>query len=866
MSTRQVHTVIGLILAGTLLLDWLTPLGSQDFLLYVVPILLTAWLDQPNSAYAVAALATGLVAVGAALSPPGISMEVAVMNRSLTAAVFWMTAFLIIRSRAIAKARQIQQLHTVIESIPDLIFMKDRAGRYLHANQPTCRFFGRPVEDLLGREDRELCSPEVAEGFQKADLAVMESGVVRTFEETATDHAGVSRVYLTTKGPLFGSDDTVAGTFGVVRDIAPLRLAMAQSREQETRLNLVVSATKTGVWEWDLKTNRMYYSSLWKESLGYGPDELSDSQDEWITRLHPDDRDRAFALVKQFLEGAIPVYQLEHRLRHRDGSYRWISTQALLMRDAHGVPIRMTGSHVDITEQKLAEQALRQSEERFRRYFELGLIGMAMTAPDKRWIAVNDHLCQMLGYSREALMRMSWPDVTFPDDVGKNIDLFERALSGEINGYSLEKRFIHKDGHLVHAVLSCRTIRKDDGTLDYLVVLAHDITDQKRVEASLRESEVTLQSFFASAALMMGVVKVLPDDIVHLSDNQATADFFGTTVEALRGRRASRCAVPPDILDLWVTRYHRCIATRAPVPFEYEHEVVRGGIPDRRVLTATVSFIGTGSDGQARCAYVAEDITERRRAETLLRQAHESLEHRVQERTSELVNATQRARVLAQRLYEVQEAERRQLAQDLHDEIGQALTALKLNLQQVERDHLGPTTGVELQESIGISDQLLARVRSLALDLRPSLLDDLGLVPALRWYATRQAERMGWALQLDLPDGMPDLLAPRSIACFRVVQEALTNVARHAMAKEVSVTLAVQEGQVRVVVHDDGCGFDIEAMRASAQQGRSMGLLGMEERISLVGGTLRVESTTGEGTSVVFSIPVAESQQEPFLT
>jgi PAS domain S-box-containing protein len=751
----------------------------------------------------------------------------------------------------------------VIESIPDLIFMKDRAGRYFQANQQACRFFGKSAEELLGRGDRELCPPAVADRFRAADVAVMERGIVQTFEEAATDHAGVLRMYLTTKGPLIGSDGIVAGIFGVVRDISPLRLALEQMRDQETRLNVVVSATKTGVWDWDLRTNGMYYSPYWKESLGYGPDELTASPVEWETRLHPDDRERAFALVKQFLAGEIQTYELEHRLRHRDGSYRWIHTQALLIGDEQGEPVRMIGSHVDITERKRAEQALRQSEERFRRYFELGLIGMAMTAPDKRWIAINDHLCQMLGYSREALMQMSWPEITFPDDLGNNIDLFERTLRGEINSYSLEKRFVHKGGHLVRVVLSCSAIRKDDGTLDYLVVLVHDLTEQKRAEASLRESEVTLQSFFASAALMMGVVKVLPDDIVHLSDNQATADFFGTTVEALRGQRARQLGVLPEILDLWVKGYHRCIAMRVPVLFEYEHEIVRDDVSDRRILSVTVSFIGAGQDGLSCCSYVAEDITERRRAEALLRQAHESLERRVQERTSELVGATQRARVLAQRLYEVQEAERRQLAQDLHDEIGQALTVLKLNLQHMERVSFGLAPMKELHESIAVSDQLLTRVRSLALDLRPSLLDDLGLVPSLRWYATRQAERTGWTLEVDLPDGTPAMSASRSIACFRVVQEALTNVARHAMAKTVSVALTVQGGWVRVAVQDDGCGFDIEAMRISAQQGRSMGLLGMEERIALVGGTLIVESTAGQGARVVFSIPVAELPQEP---
>ena len=865
MQTRTVHIAIGVVLAGTFLIDSLTPLGHQEFILYVLPIILTIWLEQAWSAYVMAGAATVLVYTGLLLSPAGIPMEVALLNRTLSAALFWVVAALVIRSRGAILDRGSRQLAALVNSSADAIISQDLSGTVMTWNASAERMFGYTAADMIGRSMHVLIPSDWIQQEIDRQVGVGGGEAVAQYE-TVWRHRDGRLVELSLSlSPILNQAGEVVGISTIGHDIAQLKATMRLLREHEVRLDLVVSATKTGIWDWDLKTNRRYYSPLWKESLGYRPDELSDSQDEWITRLHPDDRDRAFALVKQFLEGAIPTYHLEHRLRHRDGAYRWISTQALLMRDAQGVPIRMTGSHVDIAEQKQAEQALRHSEERFRKYFEMGLIGMALTAPDKRWISVNDRLCQMLGYSRDELLQASWPSLTHPDDIEKNIDVFQQALRGQINGYQLEKRFIHKDGHLVYAVLSCCAIRKDDGAFDYFVVLVHDITDQRRAEVSLRESEVTLQSFFSSAALMMGVVKVLPDDVVHLSDNQATADFFGTTIEAMRGRRASQFATPRDILDLWVKRYHRCIAMRAPVRFEYEHEVVRGGMPDRRVLAATVSLIGNGSDGQVRCAYVAEDITERRQAETLLRQAHESLERRVEERTSELVQATQRARVLAQRLYEVQEAERRQLAQDLHDEIGQALTALRLNLQQVEQESAGSVAGVELQESIDISDQLLARVRSLALDLRPSLLDDLGLVPALRWYATRQAERMGWALHLDLPDGLPDLPGPRTIACFRVVQESLTNVARHAMAKMVSVSLTVQGNLIRVAVHDDGCGFDTEAMRVSAQQGRSMGLLGMEERISLVGGTLSVESAAGEGTTVFFSIPVAESQQEPFI-
>lgn len=180
----------------------------------------------------------------------------------------------------------------------------------------------------------------------------------------------------------------------------------------------------------------------------------------------------------------------------------------------------------------------------------------------------------------------------------------------------------------------------------------------------------------------------------------------------------------------------------------------------------------------------------------------------------------------------------------------------------MQRDGIGGSSPKELTESVEISDQLLARVRNLALDLRPSLLDDLGLVPALRWFATRQAERGGWRLQLHLEEIPEGLTAPRSIACFRIVQEAMTNIARHAKAKTVLLTLSVGQEQIRIVVQDDGCGFDEAVMRSRAQQGLSMGMLGMEERVSLVGGVMTIRSTMGQGTSLVFSVPLTDPQQK----
>lgn len=722
--------IIAGLLAGTFVRDWYTPLGHQEFLLYVLPVLLTAWLNWAGSAYVVAMLATGFVAIGAVLSPPGIPLEVAAVNRSLSAGVFWMTAFLVVRGRAAVEHRQASQLAAIVDSSADAMFSHDLNGVVTSWNAAAERLLGYAPAGILGQSVTRLLSHEHAEDEQRTLDRVRQGVGASRYQTTWMRRDGAQLELSVSHSPIRNQAGMVTGVSTVTHEIGTLQKAMELLREQDTRLNLVVSATHTGIWDWDLRTNRMYYSPLWKQSLGYQEDELSDSQDEWLSRLHPDDRERAFALVKAFLAGEIPTYELDHRLRHRDGTYRWIHTDAVLTRDERGTPIRMTGSHVDITQRRQEQEALRQSEERFRKYFEMGLIGMALTAPDKRWIAVNDHLCQMLGYSRDELMQASWPSLTHPDDVEQNMDLFQRALNREIDGYQFEKRFIRKDRHLVHAVLSCRMIYKDDGTLDYFVVLVHDITEQKRTEG-------------------------------------------------------------------------------------------------------------------------------------LLRQAHESLERRVEERTSELVHATQRARVLAQRVYEVQEAERRRLAQDLHDEIGQALTLLKLNLQQAQQAKAGLFPSAQLEECLAVSDQLLAQVRNLALNLRPLLLDDLGLIPAVRWYATRQAERAGWALHLDLHDGSVALTPARSTACFRVVQEALTNIARHAAAKRVSVAVAMGDGRIDVAVQDDGIGFDVTQVRALAQQGRSMGMLGMEERISLVGGSFSIDSAAQRGTTVAFTIPAGSGSEAP---
>ncbi len=233
----------------------------------------------------------------------------------------------------------------------------------------------------------------------------------------------------------------------------------------------------------------------------------------------------------------------------------------------------------------------------------------------------------------------------------------------------------------------------------------------------------------------------------------------------------------------------------------------------------------------------------RREAEEGLREAHGQLQ------------------ALSRQLMHVQEQERRTLAHDLHDEVGTALTALKMNLQTMQRVIDITPIADAVSDSLGILDSLLKRVRDLSLDLRPSLLDDLGLVPAIRWYVMRQAERAGIEAHVEAEVVPQELPADKAVVCFRIVQEAVTNVLRHAGASRLDVTLRTAGSGFELRIKDNGAGFPVSESMAGSADRWTLGLLGMRERARALGGTLAIHSGRGRGTEVLAHIPLKDASQ-----
>lgn len=222
----------------------------------------------------------------------------------------------------------------------------------------------------------------------------------------------------------------------------------------------------------------------------------------------------------------------------------------------------------------------------------------------------------------------------------------------------------------------------------------------------------------------------------------------------------------------------------------------------------------------------------------------------------DVINTERRLKMLSKRLIEVQENERKHISRELHDDIGQVLTAIKIELQTACKYDEAKKLKEHLAEIIDLSDQALQRTRNLSRDLRPSLLDDIGLIPAIRWYIDKEGQRAGIKTKI-VSEAVKKYPSSIEITCYRLVQESITNILRHAKAKNVIVKLYDVEDNLHLKIIDNGVGFDVYATIKKSIRGGSMGVLGMQERVELVGGELRIKSS-GKGTEIHAIFPLKE--------
>ncbi|HEY1212198.1 MAG TPA: PAS domain S-box protein, partial [Bryobacteraceae bacterium] len=531
----------------------------------------------------------------------------------------------------------------------------------------------------------------------------------------------------------------------------------------------------------------------------------------------------------------------------------------------------------NITERVQAEERLRESDERFRAIFNQVTVGVGLTDLTGKFVLVNQKYCDIVGYTREELLSMRMQDLTYPDDLAQNLELFQR-LAETGTPFQIEKRYVRKGGSVVWANISVAAIRDASGKPVYGVAVVLEVTDRKRAEEELvkahdelerRVVERTEQLMAANEALRVEVEErkrteeELRRSEAYLAEGQRlshTGSFCWTiaTGEVYWSQETYRIygfepgEVQPSA-DLFFEALY-------PDDRSYVERTLAQGIKEKSDYE--MNFRIVGGDGQVRyfqsighpvlnqSGDVIEvigtvmDVTERRLAEKELQKETEERNRLAQERTK-----------LLRQLTLTQEEERRRISREMHDQLGQQLSALTLKLAALKESYGAQG---ELREQLhtleGMVKHLDADVDLLIRELRPIALDELGLRAALFNYVNNWSKHFGVHAELHVSGMEQDRLPSETeTALYRVTQEALTNVAKHAHARNVGILLERRPDHISLIIEDDGTGFDGE--NAFSFRERGLGLIGMRERVVLVGGTLDVESRPGAGVTVVVRIP-----------
>lgn len=261
-----------------------------------------------------------------------------------------------------------------------------------------------------------------------------------------------------------------------------LREREAFLRGDRERYAFALEGANDGLWDWNVATGEVWYSERWQTMLGYQPGELPQLFSTWEKLVHPEDKQGVLDALDRHRSGLSVYYEAEHRLWHKEGRWAWILTRGkVVSRDAEGQPLRAVGTHTDITRRKEAEEALRASEARFRALFERAPIGIADVSLDCRITRANDLLCEILGYAPEELVGKTFQEITHPDDIGADEAQVRALLRGRIPHYSMEKRYIRKDGSLLWAYLAVGLVRDEAGRPAHFLSSVKDITERKAV-------------------------------------------------------------------------------------------------------------------------------------------------------------------------------------------------------------------------------------------------------------------------------------------------------------------------------------------------------------------------------------------------
>ncbi len=714
----------------------------------------------------------------------------------------------------------------------------------------------------------------------------------------------------------------------------------------------IVDTAHEGVWLFDAAGRTTFVNRRMADMLGTTTEELLGTR--LLDFLDQEDRVLAESDLTAWLNRTGPV-QPQH-LTRRDGRDLWAHISASPIEDEYHAISGLLGMFTDITDRRDMEQALQRAETQFRIVFDSSAIGIVVVNPQGYAVMANTALLNLLGYERDEISSVSFEHVTHPEDVADDRRLYAKLMSGEIDSFRREKRYVCRDGRIAWVHVNASLVRGPNGEPQYAISMVENVTEKQKAERALRDSANHLRHALDAARMVIWDWDVVNDrmqwsdnayrmfhlppdhmpsklaDIVaavavqererlgreieqvlktpetrFVSAYQVVLDggdarwyevrgeverdaahqplrVLGTVVDVTKRKRSELALRESEerfrtladaafegiaitengrMIDmndrlltmlgmrreemigrdamLWFADESRQMVERRlrdGDPGPYEAIVVR---PDgARVHVEIQARYFQAAGGRTLRVSAVRDVTARRKAAELLRQS-QARELRAREEFS-------------RHLLTAQEQERQRLASELHDGLGQNLSLIRNRMHlALEMPGISPQVAEHIRAVAQIASDAVAEVRSLAQNLRPLQIEQLGLTESLRSLVDQVSDSTITVIDCRIEDVDDVLQGDAATHLYRIFQEGLNNILRHARAGHASVSLERDVGMLHLDIRDDGAGFDITAIRQGG-----LGLTSMRERAQMLGGTLDVRSIAGKGTHLQVDLPFTE--------
>jgi PAS domain S-box-containing protein len=647
-------------------------------------------------------------------------------------------------------------------------------------------------------------------------------------------HDGGETTYLENQViPARNTRNEIIGAIIYSTDVTEKKKAQLAIQEAEERWQFAFEASNQAAWDWNMKTNEVIYSSSYKKMYGFVENELKNNVNEWQSRIHPDDQSRVSQDVEKHSCAEDFIYETTYRIQLKNGDYRWIMARGKIIdRDEEGKPLRMIGTHTDLTETIKTKEEIRKMNELFV------YAAKASSQALWEWDALTDEVyvsptfTELFGWKTDIIKHFQeWNQFLHPDEIAMvNESLRKKVIKKDESIWQAEYRFLKADGTYAVICNKAYLLRDENGNIVKIIGASQDVTAQKLTEQELYKSNERYDIMLKATSELLWEWDIKSRELYRAKNGLKTVYGLDDD-ELVKTHEQWLARIHEDDRALVRKKLEEVFVGRNMQIFELEYRFLNGD-GDYNYIYGRGILLTDEAGKPVRMIGTEQNISERKRLEQEL-----------------LNNELEYKKLINQASVDSQEQERSEIGRELHDNINQVLTTTKLYLE-LSLSNEDMMKELVKKSSKNIS-KLINEIRQLSRSLMDPTIGDLGIIDSINDLI--ENINLTRKIHVDLQiDATIEKVLDRNqkLTIFRTIQESLNNIIRHAKATKVTICITQTEQKLNLIIKDDGIGFQTASVKKGA------GLKNITNRVYLINGTFQIESKPGDGCQIMISFPI----------